>query len=462
MNPPDNSHAAEDAFTLPQQPTPVRFGVLALLAMAGGSAYLTRHCIAVANTTIQEELDFNNAQMGLVLGAFSLGYLLCQIPGGWLGSRFGTRVSLPLLSVLWSFFSIWTAAVSSLSQMIASRFAFGLAQAGLVPNAAQVVKDWFPVGRRGIVSSIITMSMSVGAALTMAITAVLLEDFHWRWVFRLYSLVGIAWAVAFYAYFRTFPRQHPWVNQAERELIEGDIPERADHVPTQTIKPAHPDDNDRLRVGTMLCSGNLWAVCLQSFFRAAGYNLFVTFFPAFLEFAYGISRQDAGAFTKWPLLGVIAGGLLGGLLVDATLRWTGNKWLSRSGVAVGAMAATAAIVLASSWTTSAGSLVAVISIGAMASGIAMPCGWVGTIDVGGRHTAVIVGIMNMAGCLSGVIVTPLLGQLIDYIQQSDGNWNLVIYLHVAFYLLAAVSWIFVNPNKQVTASATAGRSSQNP
>ena len=495
MDPPDNAHAAEDAFTLPQQPTPVRFGVLALLAMAAGSAYLTRHCIAVANTTIQEELHFNNAQMGLVLGAFSLGYLLCQIPGGWLGNRFGTRVSLPLLSVLWSLFSIWTAAVSSLSQMIASRFAFGLAQAGLVPNAAQVVKDWFPVGRRGIVSSIVTMSMSVGAALTMEITAVLLEDFHWRWVFRLYSLVGIAWAVAFYVYFRTFPRQHPWVNQAERELIEGDIPrrgcekigtgtsqlreipakhrhplgaspifsqplreERADRVPTQPIKPAHPEDNDRLRVGTLLCSGNLWAVCLQSFFRAAGYNLFVTFFPAFLEFAYGISRQDAGAFTKWPLLGVIVGGLLGGLLIDATLRWTGNKWLSRSGVAVGAMAATAAIVLASSWTTSAGSLVAVISIGAMASGIAMPCGWVGTIDVGGRHTAVIVGIMNMAGCLSGVIVTPLLGQLIDYIQQSDGNWNLVIYLHVAFYLLAAVSWIFVNPNKQVTESVAAGRS----
>jgi F0F1-type ATP synthase assembly protein I len=64
---------------------------------------------------------------------------------------------------------------------------------------------------------------------------------------------------------------------------------------------------------------------------------------------------------------------------------------------------------------------------------------------------VIVGVMNMAGCLSGVMVTPLLGQLIDYIQSTDGNWNLVIYLHVAFYLAAAVSWIFINPNKQVAA-----------
>ena len=448
---PENPSAAETSFAPLQQPTPVRFGVLALLATAAGSAYLTRHCIAVANTTIQEELHFNNAQMGLILGAFSFGYLLCQVPGGWLGNRFGTRAALAILSILWSVCSFWTAAVSSLSQLIASRFAFGLAQAGLVPNAAQVVKDWFPIGRRGFISSIIAISMSIGAALTMEITAVLLESYHWRWVFRLYSLVGIVWAVAFYVWFRTLPRQHTWVNQAERELIEKEDDAPKDRAAPKTVEPPHGDDDDRLRAGPMLRSMNLWAVCMQSFFRAAGYNLFVTFFPAFLEFAYGVSRKDAGSLTKWPLLGVIAGGLFGGLLVDAILRRTGSKWLSRCGVAMGSLGLTSAFILASSWTTTADGLVTVISIGAMCSGISLSCAWVGTIDIGGRHTAVIVGIMNMAGCLSGVIVTPLLGRLIDSIKETEGDWNLVIYLHVAFYLAAAVSWIFVNPNKEVMA-----------
>jgi len=434
--------------------------VLVLLGMAAGSAYLTRHCIAVANTTIQKNLGFDDAQMGLILGAFSFGYLLCQVPGGWLGNFLGTRASLPILSILWSVFSVWTSVVSSLSQMIASRFAFGLAQAGLVPNAAQVIKDWFPVGRRGFVSAILTMSMSVGAVLTMKITGELLDHFHWRWVFRIFSLVGVVWAVVFYAWFRTLPRQHSSVNQSEWELIEGTYDPPPSHVPSKGLEPQHTSLHlDSLRVGTMLLSGNLWAVCIQSFFRAAGYNLFVTFFPAFLEYAYGVLPKDAGEFTMWPLLGVIAGGLLGGLLVDAILRWTGNKWLSRSGLAIGALGITTAIILASSWTTTVGGLVAVISIGALFSGIAGPCAWVGTIDIGGRHTAVIVGIMNMAGCLSGVIVTPLLGQLIKSIRQTDGNWNLVIYLHVAFYLAAAVAWIFVNPSKQLTVRQGTTRSS---
>ena len=62
------------------------------------SAYLTRHGLAVANTTIQEELGFNNQDFGWLYGAFSLGYLLFQVPGGWFGQKFGTRPTLPNIS----------------------------------------------------------------------------------------------------------------------------------------------------------------------------------------------------------------------------------------------------------------------------------------------------------------------------------------------------------------------------
>jgi len=440
--------------------------VLVLLATASGSAYLTRHCLAVANTTIQKELGFNNEQMGLILGAFSLGYLFCQVPGGWLGNRNGTRGALSILSVLWSAFTVWTAAVSGLITMVASRFAFGLAQAGLVPNSAKVVKDWFPLRRRGIVSAVIAASMSIGGALAMELMAILMDDFHWRIVFRMYSLVGVVWAMAFYLFFRNRPEQHPWVNEAELKLIRLETtkkPRRKHKGAAERRQDADEPDHDEpkqavssvdsssnaIPFGDLLRSGNLWAICIQSFFLAAGYNLFVTFFPAFLEFAYGVSRKEAGTYTKWPLLGVIVGGLMGGLLVDFLLRRTGNKWLSRSGVAVGALGVTGLLTLKSSWTTTAGGLVTVISIGALFSGMSGPAAWAATIDVSGRQTTVLVGIMNMAGCLSGVVVTPLLGRLIDFIKETNGNWNLVIELHAAFYLAGAVAWLFVNPNKVV-------------
>ena len=124
-------------------PRPLHGSVLILLALASSSAYLTRHCLAVANTTIQKELDLNSEQMGYVFSLFALGYMIFQIPGGVVGLRIGTRNALPLFSVLWSVITVWSSLVYSLVPLLASRLTFGLAQAGLVPNTAQVIKDWF-------------------------------------------------------------------------------------------------------------------------------------------------------------------------------------------------------------------------------------------------------------------------------------------------------------------------------
>jgi len=159
----------------PQTPTVVRYGVLALLAFTSASAYLTRHCIAVANTTIQEELDFTTEQMGTILGVFMLGYSIFQIPVGWLGSRWGTRSVLSCLSLLWSLVTLWTAAVTSYIPMVVSRGIFGGTQAGLVPTTALAIRDWFPAERRGFSSAVIDTSMSVGGIVTMGLTAWLMN-----------------------------------------------------------------------------------------------------------------------------------------------------------------------------------------------------------------------------------------------------------------------------------------------
>ena len=137
---PDNPHSDR---TVPQfqRPSRVRFGVIVLLGLAAGSAYLTRHCIAVANTTIQQELGISEEQMGYVFGAFSAGYFVFQIPGGWLGNRIGTRAAFPLISALWSLFTVWSSVVTAWIPLIASRVAFGSAQAGLVPLSAKIIND---------------------------------------------------------------------------------------------------------------------------------------------------------------------------------------------------------------------------------------------------------------------------------------------------------------------------------
>ena len=435
----------------PDSASRVRWIVLGIVAFASASAYLTRYCISAANTTIQADLGFDENQMGLLMSAFGLGYLLCQVPGGWLGSRFGTRFAFAFLSVCWSLSNAWTALASGFKLLCASRFFLGVFQAGLVPISARIIKDWIPLPVRGRSSSCIGSSMSVGAAFTMWLTGWLLtQQYEWQTVFLAYALVGIVWAIGFAWYFRTFPDDHRGVNQAELDLI------RPTPAASQLVsrRLAATKDSPETSVGAlpqqMLKSPAMWALCIQSFCRAAGYVFFVTWFFAFLEYVYGIEKSEAGFLNSLPLMAVIAGTLFGGMIIDWLLRVTGSRWISRSGTAVVALTVCGFFTMASAWTASATQLSIVIAIGALFSGIGGPAAWAAIIDVGGRHTAIVMAVTNMAGSLSGVVLPIFLGAWFKDLRETGGNWDEVIYLHAVFYFLGALSWLFVNSNRELS------------
>ncbi len=437
----------------PSPPTNVRWVVLGLVAFAAASAYLTRYCLSAANTTMQQDLGFDNAQMGQLMSAFMIGYFLFQVPGGWLGNRLGTRAAFAILSVCWSLCNLWTAAASLLTSLWVSRLLLGVFQAGMTPLSAKILKDWIPLPNRGLSSAGIGAAMSLGGAATMGLTGWLLaRGFGWREIFAAYSMVAIVWAVAFSWFFRTDPQDHWRVNQAELDLIRrADASAHAASPAEATLSDeAAPSQNsERPLMLRMLQCVSLWGLCVQSFFRSAGYVFFVTWFFAFLEYVYGIPKAKAGLLNSLPLMAVVVGSLSGGVIIDRLLRVTGSRWVSRSGTAFVAMTLCGLITMASAWTSTATQLAAVIAIGALFSGLALPAAWAATIDVGGRNTAVAMGVMNMAGCLAGVILPVVLGSWFDQIRETDGNWNHVIYLHAGFYFVGALSWLAVNPDRGV-------------
>lgn len=420
----------------------VRLGVIGLVGLAAGSAYLTRHCIAVANTTIQQELDIPPEQMGWVLGAFSAGYFLFQIPGGWLGNRIGTRGAFSLISAVWSLLTLWTAAAGGLVSLLLSRAFFGAAQAGLVPLSAKVINDWFAVHWRGLCSSVVAASMSAGGVLAMWLTAELMTEYHWREVFRFYSLVGIAWAIVFYLYFRTRPGDHPWLSELQPVPSED---EQQDTSPATSGPEPSPLSNADL-IGHLICSRTIWGINAQAFFRAAGYWLLVTWFPAFLEYRFGITSVEAGKLSMFPLIAVIVGTLMGGLVVDLSLRVTGSKWISRTGTSLLALAASGGLITASAAMETPVKFVTLMSAASLCSGLGNPPAWAATMDVAGRHTAVIMGAMNMAGTVGGFLLPIVLGYMIGDIKTNGGDWNSVIYFVAVIYFLGALCWLAVNPD----------------
>ena len=86
---------------------------------------------------------------------------------------------------------------------------------------------------------------------------------------------------------------------------------------------------------------------------------------------------------------------------------------------------------------------------AVAGALSLPLTAFGDTELSTAIDDVFAGIdvATEPGCVAGVILPILLGEWFDQIRQSGGSWDSVIYVHAAFYLAAALSWLMINPNQ---------------
>jgi MFS transporter, ACS family, glucarate transporter len=82
---------------------------MALLALVSALTFLDRLNLSIAGKFIQDEFRLGTQEMGWILSAFVLGYALFQVPGGWLGDKYGPSRVVTGAILAWSIFSAATA-----------------------------------------------------------------------------------------------------------------------------------------------------------------------------------------------------------------------------------------------------------------------------------------------------------------------------------------------------------------
>lgn len=417
-----------------EQPTAVRFAVLACLCAAATIAYIDRGCLAVPAERIQKELGLSVKDMGWVMLSFYLAYALFQLPGGWFTNHWGSRRALAVLAVVWSSATTLLGFGQGLWSLAACQFVNGAAQAGLFPGCVNTISKWFPPHQRAVPSGALGGFMSVGAVITTTVTAALLNVLDWRTVFWLLSSLGLIWAVGFYLWFRDLPQDHVAVNSAEVSLIQG-ATIAADKEPS----PPTPWK-------VLFSSSQMWLIAGQQFCRSAGYVFYQTWMPTFLKKTRGVTEEESGFLTSVTIWGVVLGSTLGGLIADQVLRRTGSRRLARQGMAISGLISCALFVFVAYFVPGAKSVAVVMGCGAFCAGAAGPAAYTITMDVGGKHVSTIFSTMNMAGNIGGMLSPILVAWLVELTGQ---NWNAVLLMFAAIYLLGAICWIRIDPNRPI-------------
>jgi len=412
-----------------------RYGVIAFAASVAALTYIDRICISKAEPFITKEFGLSPTQMGYVFSAFGIGYALFEVPGGWLGDRMGARKVLTRIVLWWSFFTAATGWARNFLSLLVTRFLFGAGEAGAFPNVARALKTWLPEQERVRAQSIVWLSARWGGAFTPFLVVFLLEHMPWRTILYFFGALGVVWSVLFYRWYRDRPRDVKSANQAELALIEGSAGAAGEHAGPTPWKE-------------MFSSRTVWLLCLQYCCLAYAWIFYATWLPKYLVNELHVDGKWGAFLNAFPLFLGGIGCLVSPTILNAVIRRTGSVRTGRRIMGSVGFGAASLLLLLSFYLKQPLWAMVAMGFASFANDFVMPVSWAAAMDVGGRHTGTLSGVMNMASAVGGSLAPILTGYLI----ARPGGWEMNFWISSAVYLLGLCCWLGIDPVTPLTRS----------
>ena len=414
------------------RPTRTRHVVLWLTVAVYMITYMDRVVISVAAPSIQEEFGFSAITLGWIFSAFQLSYALFQIPGGWLGDRFGPRRVLSGIVIWWSTFTAATALTGSAASMIAVRFLFGMGEAGAFPNATRSLSRWMLPSERGWAQGITHAGARLGAAVTPVMVVAMIAAWGWRAPFFVFALVGVAWAAFWFWYYRDTPREHGSVNEEELQLIE------------ESLGGGKSRAKKSVPWNAILRSRQMWLLSAMYFCYAYGISIFLTWFPKYLNEGRGFSLTQMGIFASLPLMAGVIGDMAGGAVSDRIYRKTGNLTLARRGVAVPGLLVAGSVIPIAVYVANPLASVAWFCLGVFALELTVGVSWAVALDIGHEFAGSVSAVMNTCGNLGGTLAGVLTGYIVTYV-----GWKEPFLIVAGLLFAAALIFMWIDASKRL-------------
>ncbi|HLG95156.1 MAG TPA: MFS transporter [Bryobacteraceae bacterium] len=411
-----------------------RYRVLGMLILLFAITYLDRVCISVAGPRMQSDLHIGVIGWGWVTSMFTISYCLFEIPSGVLGDRIGPRRVLTRIVLWWSVFTSLTGAVSNYYLLLLARFSFGAGEAGVFPNSSVVVARWFPRSQRASISGTTLMASQLGGAVAPLLVVPIQIRYGWRASFYVFGALGVVWAVIWYIWFRDSPAEKPG---ASLEGIQ------------VSARPYGAHSHHGFPWTAALRSRNVLAVLGTAFCYVYVYNFFQTWFHTFLVKGRGFSEAGL-ALSALPYLVAACANLTGGAASDALVGRLGLKW-GRRAIGVSGLAGAGLFTLAAMLTRQQMLTVVFLSLVYGAITFQQSAVFGLCLDIGQAHAGAMVGLMNTASQVGGLLGSVAYGYIVD----RSGSFDVPFIPMAALLFLGAVLWLKIDASKEVTADVRA-------
>jgi ACS family sodium-dependent inorganic phosphate cotransporter-like MFS transporter 5 len=339
-------------------------------------------------------------EQGWILSAFFYGYIVTQIPGGYLATRYSGKHIYGLGIFLTSALTLLTPLVSglfsSIGPLVALRVSEGICEGVTFPAMFALLGKWAPPLEKSKMATLCLAGAFVGNVISFPLTGYLCKcgfGGGWPSVFYTFGLAGVIWYVFWLFLVYETPATHPRISYSELNYIQNAI--------TTTSRAKVTSTPWR----SILTSWPVWGIVVAHFCTNWGYYTLLTCLPTYLKDTQkGVDIKSNGLLSGIPFFCQAVVAIIWGQITDF-LRARGlptvvaRKFNQFLGMALPALF----LLINSYFGTNIVLFVVFLSLAIGSVGFATSGYDCNHLDIAPRYAGVLMGITNTAATIPGIL-----------------------------------------------------------
>ena len=255
-------------------------------------SYVDRTNVALALPFMISDLHMDPAQAGSAAGIFFWGYLLLQVPGGYLAERWSAKKVVSVLLTFWGACAVATGLISSGWQFWVMRFLLGVAEGGVFPATIILLANWFPPAERARANAYWMLCQPLAIVASSPLSGWILGRWDWRILLIIEGALPFVWLWVWNAMIEDRPASPPETTNLQREI-------------SSEVEPAHspaPAGSKGRRVLRSLADTRVaMLIALYFFLNCGGYG-YLFWLPSAVIAAKKVPSSLLGVLYAVPFL----------------------------------------------------------------------------------------------------------------------------------------------------------------
>lgn len=441
------------------KPKPKGFGrrhfTVLMLFFGMANAYVMRTNMSVAIVAMSDSSniyhnhlqDWSAVERGTVLSSFFYGYIVTQIPIGFMTKKYDALKMLGWGMMLNALFAIVVPLSShSFWTLGMARFIQGLGEGPIVPCTHAILAKWVPPAERSFLVGLVYSGAQFGTIISYPVSGFLAyHEFLGGWpaIFYVFGAICFIWCVLFLNLVKENPSIDPHITEEEKDYIlypifGGDIIEdlKDSKVPWRDIMHSTP----------------FLAILVAHMGQNFGFETVMTMMPTFLKDVFHFDIKTNGLISATPYMAMFLSSLslntLADWLIGRKILSTGatRKLMTGIGeIGPGSMFILLALLEPTRFTSITCLILAMACNGAIYAGFK-----VNHIDISPCFAGILMSITNCAANVLGMLAPTVSGILLHVFRNEKRvAWSVVFLVSAFMYIVCATVYLlFASGKKQ--------------